>query len=74
MYSNKFLKKQSRKKLYSLVKDLEMQYFKKASELYIEKHTHEINKTALSSAESALDYKEKQIEHKDRLLNSLINS
>lgn len=74
MYSRKFLKKHSRKKLYKLIWDLEIQLGKQWLELLAEETVHNINKQALESAENALLYKEEEIEHKDRLLKSLINS
>lgn len=74
MYSRKFLKSKSRKELFSMISDLEIKLGKIWLELLAEETVHKVTKQAIESAENALVYKEKEIEHKDRLLKALIQS
>ena len=74
MYSRKFIKSKSRKELFSMIWDLEIQLGKICLELHAEATIHNVTRQAIESAEKALLYKEKEIAHKDRLLKALIHS
>ena len=72
--SKKDLKKKSKKELIALCMSHLDFNAKLSLEIDIIRNEHMINLQALESAESALGYKEKEIEHKDRLLKALTNS
>lgn len=75
------LNKLSKKKLIKMIYDLENNIDNLKLEVkfwceqdYLNNKKTDILETSINSAESALRYKEKEIDHKDSLLKSLINS
>lgn len=70
----KYLKKLSKKQLIEQVMIARELWSNISSDLHAERVVHNINEQALKSAEYALVYKDKEIEHKDRLLSALIKS